>query len=126
MKRIGGDESNVGALEHNRVSKKKFISAIAKRTGYPVRAVTAIYDAALEELMSVVKRGDQLMLTGFGRFYGQRHKGHRVQFGVEGEKRIKDYSVLKFSSVRAINQQLDESDENPEVEQSQLAVVAKR
>lgn len=113
MKRIGGEETAVGGAEQKRVSKKKFISAVAKRSGYPVRVVTLVYDAVLAELMSVVSRGDQLMLTGFGRFYGQKHKGHRVQFADGGRERIDDYSVLKFSATRDVNRQLDAVPEAP-------------
>lgn len=109
MKRIGGEAAAVDGTDQNRVSKKKFISAVAKRSGYPVRVVTLVYDAAIAELLDVVKRGDQLMLTGFGRFYGQKHKGHRVQFADDGQKRIDDYSVLKFSATRDVNRQLDDN-----------------
>lgn len=114
MKRIGGEEEAVDGTEQNRVSKKKFISAIAKRSGYPVRVVTSVYDATIAELLAVVSRGDQLMLTGFGRFYGQKHKGHRVQFA-DGQKRISDYFVLKFSATREINRKLGKG-ETPVVE----------
>lgn len=47
-------------------------------------------------------------LTGFGRFYWQRHIGHTVQFGGRAKP---DYTVLMFSATRLTNAFLD-LDEN--------------
>lgn len=98
-----------GVETPTRVSKREYISRIARRTGQPVRTVSEVYEAGLAELMEIIINGDRLMLTGFGSFYPQEHKGHRVQFaGRAGEKVIDDYSVLKFSATRDVNRRLDE------------------
>lgn len=96
-----------------RVSKRAYISRIAVRTGLPVRTVSTVYDGALAELMETMIAGNSLMLTGFGRFYPQKHRGHRVQFthepGGSGQSVIPGYTVLKFSAARQVSRRLDAS-----------------
>ena len=91
-----------------RVSKREYISRVAKRTGVPVRTAAAVYEAAIEELILVVSAGERLTLTGFGKFYPQEHKGHKVRFaaGSGGADRIGDYTVLKFSATRDVNRRI--------------------
>lgn len=89
-----------------RISKREFIAEVAQASGLPVKVVSEVYDAMVERLVDNVRQGIPVTLTGFGRFYAQRHKGHRVQFANGGGKVIGDYSVLKFSATRAINKSL--------------------
>lgn len=94
-----------------RISKSDFISEVAKRAGVPVKVVSQVYEAIVSELLENVRRGVSVTLTGFGRFYGQEHKGHRVQFARGGSTHIEDYTVLKFSATRAVNKSLAEEPE---------------
>ena len=89
-----------------RVSKRQYVSRIAKRAGVPVRVASAVYEAAIEELLEIVGNGDRLTLTGFGKFYPQEHKGHRVQFADNEDAVIDDYAVLKFSATREVNRRI--------------------
>lgn len=86
-----------------RISKREFISRVAIRSELPISTVSAVYEALLEELTNAVYMGETVVLTGFGRFYRQAHKGHKVRFG---KKDVDDYVVLKFSASRSINRQL--------------------
>lgn len=109
--------------EQERVSKRDFLARVAHRSGLPVKTVTQVYDESMAELMAIVVGGNQLMLTGFGRFYPQAHKGHRVQFAGNGSKVIDDYSVLKFSATRGVNKSLSPVDEplpEPELDVEEL------
>ncbi len=91
-----------------RVNKREFIVRVSRRSGRPIREVTAIMEAGGRELMDIMREDQRLMITGFGSFYPQAHKGHRVQFSDEaGGKVIGDYSVLKFSATRDVNRSLD-------------------
>lgn len=92
--------------EQQRVSKREYLARVSARSRIPLRTVTRVYDTAMEELMETMTRGDQLMLTGFGKFYPQAHKGHRVQFADSGTEEIDDYRVLKFSATRGVNRSL--------------------
>lgn len=93
-----------------RISKREFISRVASRSGTTVRSVSDVYEALFGELTEAVAGGETVVLTGFGRFYRQDHKGHKVRFGKED---VDDYSVLKFSASRSLNRRLDdEADED--------------
>lgn len=89
---------------HSRISKREFISRVAERSGCSVEIVSDVYEGILEELTAAASRGDTVVLTGFGRFYRQDHKGHKVRFGKQS---VDDYSVLKFSASRSLNRRLD-------------------
>lgn len=105
--------------EQKRVSKREFLAQVSNRSHIPAKTVNRVYDTILAELMDIVTRGDQLMLTGFGKFYPQAHKGHRVQFADSGTEAIDDYYVLKFSATRSVNKSLVQkpSDSDEEVEE---------
>ncbi|MBV0894663.1 HU family DNA-binding protein [Microbacterium sp. NC79] len=92
-----------------RVSKREFIKRVARRAGVPTRVAALVYEATVEEILDTVSDGKRLTLTGFGKFFLQRHKGHRVTTigdraeGATDLGEIADYSVLKFSATRAVN-----------------------
>ncbi|MFC9756701.1 HU family DNA-binding protein [Streptomyces sp. NPDC056921] len=86
-----------------RVSKREFISRVATHSGLPVRVVNNVYDSLLGELTGAVSCGETVVLTGFGRFYRQDHKGHKVRFG---KSSVGDYVVLKFSASSSFNRRL--------------------
>lgn len=91
-----------------RVSKRKFISRVATRSGLPVRVVKKVYESLLGELTGAVSCGETVVLPSFGRFYRQDHKGHKVRFG---KSDIDDYVVLKFSASSGLNRRLGGDDE---------------
>lgn len=98
-----------------RVNRSEFVARVAQRAGVDAQLVARVYDAMIEEIIQVVSQGCRLTLTGFGKFYPQRHKGHRVQRvneegrlqGTEVPETVDDYAVLKFSATRAVNRRLD-------------------
>lgn len=92
-------------MPEDRITKRQFIAMVARQAKVPVKVAEAVYEAIIELLLSNVRVGRSITLSGFGRFYGQKHKGHSVQFGSE-QSEIKDYSVLKFSATRAVNKSL--------------------
>lgn len=94
--------------EQPRVSKRDFISRVSIRTGLSIRLVSEVYEAILDELRDLVRDRRTVVLTGFGRFYLQEHKGHKVRFG---KSAVKDYAVLKFSASRSMNRALDDERE---------------
>ncbi|MFD4943064.1 HU family DNA-binding protein [Streptomyces sp. NPDC058409] len=88
---------------NQRISKREFISRVATRSGLPVRVVNNVYKSLLGELTGAVSCGETVVLTGFGRFYRQAHKGHKVRFG---KSNVDDYVVLKFSASSSFNRRL--------------------
>ncbi|UJW28856.1 HU family DNA-binding protein [Saccharothrix sp. AJ9571] len=97
----------MGSTEHPRISKREFISRVATRSKLPIRVVNDVYEALFGELTSAISDGEKVVLTGFGRFYLQAHKGHKVRFG---GKAVNDYSVLKFSASRNLNRRLESTE----------------
>lgn len=97
--------------EQPRVSKRDFISRVAARTQLPIRLVSTVYEGLLDELRDLVRARSTVVLTGFGRFYLQEHKGHKVRFG---KSAVNDYSVLKFSASRSMNRELDQELDSPD------------
>ncbi|MFJ2662585.1 HU family DNA-binding protein [Arthrobacter koreensis] len=95
--------------DQQRVSKREFLAQVSGNSDIPLKTVTRVYDAILDELLDTMRRGDELMLTGFGKFSRHTHKGHRVQFAKGGSSVIDDYSVLKFSAARTVNKSLAEA-----------------
>ncbi len=89
----------------SRVSKRQFIARVAARCGVSIRTAADVYQALFSELTDAVGGGETVVLTGFGRFYRQEHKGHKVRFG---QSAVDDYYVLKFSASRSINRRLDD------------------
>lgn len=95
-------------LEPGRVSKREFVQRVARRGNLPLRVTQQAYDALIEELIDLVSKGNKVTLTGFGKFYAQEHKGHRVRFADgDGPSEIDDYTVLKFSATRAVNRSVE-------------------
>ena len=86
-----------------RVNKSEFLARVAVRSQRHPRVVTEVYDAMLAEITESANRDETIVLTKFGRFYRQSHKGHKVRFG---RSRVDDYSVLKFSAAPGLNRQL--------------------
>lgn len=94
-----------------RVSKRAFISRVATRSGLPIRVVKKVYESLLGELTGAVSCGETVVLTSFGRFYRQDHKGHKVRFG---KSDVDDYVVLKFSASSSFNRRLGGDEISPE------------
>lgn len=95
---------SIVTTEQPRISKREFITRVAERTGWPMKTVSSVYEGIFGELTEAVTQGEIVVLTRFGRFYRQDHKGHKVRFG---QSEVDDYSVLKFSASRSLNRQLD-------------------
>lgn len=89
----------------SKVNKSAFLKSVAKRTGKPYAEVVTIYDGMIDELVDVAKSKRDLSLTGVGKFYVQKHKGHPVQFMGASEK-VSDYELLKFSAANIMNERL--------------------
>lgn len=94
---------------NQRVSKRDFISRVATRSELPIRVVSKVYESLLGELTGAVSCGETVVLTSFGRFYRQDHKGHKVRFG---KSDVDDYVVLKFSASSSFNRRLGENEDD--------------
>lgn len=83
-------------LAMDKVNRAEFLARVSKHTGVRKEIVVSVYNGIVDELVDVMIGGNQLLLTGFGSFYLQKHKGHPVQFS-GGSDSVTDYDVLRFS-----------------------------
>ena len=67
-----------------------------------INLVHQVLDTTIDAIISDVKEGKRVSLTGFGSFYSQIHRGHPVQFGTKTE-RVPDYPVFKFAVSNVLN-----------------------
>lgn len=96
-----------------KMSKKQFLSDVAKANDMSIKDITYAYDAIIDGIEDVVSSGRSLSLTGFGVFYLHKHKGHPVQF--EGATEVSDYVVFKFSASDVLNRRFREGYDNGDV-----------
>ncbi len=85
-----------------KMSKRAFISRMAKTNQVTLAEATKAYDMVTKGIVDVVSGGTNLSLVGFGLFYLQRHSGHPAKFG---DKRtfVESYNVFKFSASDSLN-----------------------
>lgn len=95
-----------GVLQ-DRVNKREFIARVSARTGWPVKVVASVYEGIVGEIIESVCSDEYVVLSGFGQFYRQMHKGHKVSFG---RAAVDDYAVLKFSASRVVKRMLAAED----------------
>lgn len=101
------DQTEMSVGDPQRVDKRQFIRQMAKEANIPLYVAAQAYEAFIKTLFDNVRAGNQVNLTGFGKFYWQRHSGHTVF----GRKALDDYTVLKFSATRQANDFLDKADD---------------
>ena len=81
-----------------RIDKRTFIRAMAQEADVPIELAAQACEALVKVLLEGVRKGSPVNITGFGKFYWQRHAGRKIQFGA-GEP--DDDTALKFSATRA-------------------------
>lgn len=97
--------SRVSADARSRVNRGDFLARVSRRSCVPKAQVHEVFKAFVDEVLISMGKGEEVILTGFGKFYPQLHSGHSVQFSKK-VKRIEDYHVLKFSSTKETNRKI--------------------
>lgn len=93
----------------NKVNKEEFIVLAAKKCDMSIADMTKAFDMFQEVIEEQAAAGKVISLTGLGKFYVQRHKGHPVQFGVPQDK-VSNYVVFKYSASNVFNEKLRKID----------------
>ena len=52
----------------NHMNKQEFISAVAEATGASMAEVARVINASISEITAALKKGDDVVFTGFGTF----------------------------------------------------------
>jgi DNA-binding protein HU-beta len=80
------------------MTKSQLIAVIAKKAHLTKRASEEAIEALFEEMIRALKKGDKIVLSGFGTFYVGKVKDKQVvPFGHEDKRQtIKSHRVVNF------------------------------
>ncbi len=80
------------------MTKSQLVSIVSKRAHLTKRAAEESMDAIFEEVIRSLKKGDKVVLSGFGTFYlGKVKDKEVVPFGKETQRQtIKGHKVVNF------------------------------
>lgn len=80
------------------MTKSDLYSIVSKKAHLPKNAAEEAVDAFLDEMKRSLKKGEKIVLSGFGTFYVSKVEDKRVvPFGKTGEARIiKAHKVVNF------------------------------
>ena len=80
------------------MNKATLVSYVAGKTGLTKKAVTEAVEAVVEAVVSTVKKGDAVTLTGFGTFKASKRKARNGRNPQTGKPlKIKAKKVPKFT-----------------------------
>ena len=89
----------------NTMTMQEFVDWIAAENNMAREEATQAYCAVINGIKRAVANGIRLQLYGFGIFYLQLHKGHKMQFQPL-QNTTDDYLVLKFSASSSLNRHI--------------------
>jgi DNA-binding protein HU-beta len=80
------------------MTKSQLISVISKQAHLTKRASEEAVDALFEELIRALKKGEKVVISGFGTFYVSKVKDKQVvPFGKENKRQtIRGHRVVNF------------------------------
>jgi len=85
------------------MQKTDLIQAIVKKIGLSKRQAEEILSAILGEIEKALSKGDELILTGFGKFYVAKRKAREGVNPKTGEKiKIPAAKVPKFKAGKSL------------------------
>jgi len=86
-----------------RNSKDDLIQALIKKTGLPKRQAVECFNVILDEITKALSKGEEVLLTGFGKFLVFQRKEREGRNPKTGEKiRIPAMKVPKFKAGRSL------------------------
>jgi DNA-binding protein HU-beta len=89
------------------VNKTELIEAIAERADVPKSQAQKHFDAFEGVVTNVLKSGDEVQITGFGKFYVREQKARDGRNPQTGEKmRIPARTVPSFSAGNSLKESL--------------------
>ena len=87
------------------MNKTELIEAIAKRADVPKSQAQKHFDAFEEVVSNVLNSGDEVQITGFGKFYVREQKARDGRNPQTGEKmRIPAQKVPSFSAGNSLKE----------------------
>lgn len=90
------------------MTKSQLVAVIAKKAHLTKRASEEAIDALIEETIRALKKGEKVVLSGFGTFYLGKVKDKQVvPFGHEDKRQtIKGHRVVNFRVGKPLKKQV--------------------
>ena len=100
----GGDEARVGSASGDAITKRMFIRELAAATDLPLKDADRVYDEFIRIIVEHLRAGDQVTLTGFGKFTWKWAKGRPANIapGIT-QQPPRDYPSVQFRSTPVVN-----------------------
>jgi DNA-binding protein HU-beta len=94
-------------MEHF-MNKSELIDAVSKDTGQPKTVVTAVLEAAFDNTVSALRRGDDVKVYGFGTYSVRVNSARMARNPRTGEPiQIAETKVVKFKAAEAVTSALN-------------------
>jgi DNA-binding protein HU-beta len=89
------------------LKKTEFIEAIAEKADVPKSQAQKVFDAVEQVVTDTLKGGDEVQITGFGKFYVREQKARDGRNPQTGEKmRIPAQKVPTFSAGNSLKESI--------------------
>jgi len=90
------------------MTKSQLVAVVAKKAHLPKRASEEAIDALFAEVIRSLKKGQKVVLSGFGTFYLSKVKDKQVvPFGDETKRQtIKGHNVVNFRVGKPLKQEV--------------------
>lgn len=98
-------DKNIAQKNNKLVHKGEFLKRVAQESGCPMKTVTRVYTAMINQVEDAVCNDEKVVLSGFGKFYLQLRKGHPIQFSGPSVQ-MNDYFVFKFKPSVEVSKRL--------------------
>lgn len=89
-----------------KINKKDFVKTISQKNNISYKAAEFCYDIIIKGIINEVSKNHKLMLSGFGTFYLQNHRGHFVPSDDLKNKKCTNCLTFKFSASKTLNKQI--------------------
>lgn len=98
------DEVRGGSSSGRVITKRMFIRELAGATGLPLKEADRVYDEFIRITVEHLRAGDQVTLTGFGKFTWKWAKGRPGNIAPDTKREPpKDYPSVQFRSTPVVN-----------------------
>ena len=90
------------------MNKSDFVKVFASKTDLSIKDATTVFDAALDLITEIMKKGEKLQLSNFGIFEGRRREAYTAKsFGNEQPVTVATCIMPSFKPAKALKDTLN-------------------
>ena len=91
------------------LTKNDLVKALAKENGYPVNQTIEIVETLLEIIKSKLVLGEDVLISGFGKFCVKENRERRGRNPATGERmRLKSRRVVTFKCSKKLREKINQ------------------